>query len=342
MNLLTNNNPILSEHTNKQTLDFLLPERFADYDLAKPPGFNNRGGGVGTKYARVEEAGGDDYECRRIHDLDQIESDIVFADWLWFCVGEEIQLKEQVKSFAALDKMKVLYGSELSVLRWPRQTLERLLDSVHVVTHNTDYQKSLYRIVGIYNSLFLCDPIPSRFRPDQKARRLVCMGQIEESKRSAAVLDIFQRLSETEIECIYLGGPTLWGSPNYARKANDLASAIEDIADMYILNATEAEVAKVLAVSAFHAHVAYLDVASCSQQENAAAGVVTFSLTHPTMKNRTKYRYNSIDALVDAISSYPDLNTETHETDMREALDLAEMWSYEAWRGQISGITRML
>ena len=52
---------------------------------------------------------------------------------------------------------------------WPRNILGRLIESADLITHNTEYQRHLYQIIGIYNSRFLCDPIPeSIFFPDKR------------------------------------------------------------------------------------------------------------------------------------------------------------------------------
>ena len=37
-------------------LKFLVLDKMVHYDLAKPPGLRNTGGGMGTKYARLVEA----------------------------------------------------------------------------------------------------------------------------------------------------------------------------------------------------------------------------------------------------------------------------------------------
>lgn len=325
-----------------QILDFLIPHFCVDYDLSLPPSLSNAGSGVGVKYARVVEAGEPEYLCRRIDNVNDVQSDIVFADWLWFCTGEDEGLIDRIKAFLALEnKIKIIYGSELCVLAWSRNVLDRLLSGVNFVTHNTDYQRKMYRILGIYNSMFLCDPIPPRFTPSsKKERRLVCMGQISEAKRSEAVIDIFTLLSDTDVETVYLGGRLLWGSPNNNRQANDMQREIKNIADVFIENADEETVTNEVNISSFFGHVAYHDVASCSQQENATAGNITFALTHPTMKERTPYLFDDVETLAEAVSDYT-LESEQHNIDKNRAIKISEQWSYQAWNTQIEDILRL-
>lgn len=326
---------------NKQTLDFLVPSPFVKYDLSRPPGFRNLGSGVGVKYARVEQAGGDNYTCRRISDVSEIESTIIFADWLWFVV--EADPIDQVKSFLALDnKLKIIYGSELCVLGWSLNLLHRLLEGVDLVTYNTHYQRKLYRTRGIYNSRFLCDPIPEQtfFPIDEKERRLVCVGQISEAKRSDAVLKIFSEL-QGNVETAYIGGNFVWGA-NHNKADGDLHQSIQGIADIFIENATELEVAKIVNSSSFFAHTAMMDTCSCSQQENSTAGNITFALTHPTMRERTPYCFDTVDELVEVLLEYPELGSECHTKDVSEALATSESWSYAAWRNQVAQLLKMI
>ena len=345
----TQHPPIVPQQQNESKphpvieLDFLVPRRFAAYDLSRPPGYRNLGSGVGVKYARVEEAGGKQYHCRRTFDISEIKSDIIFADWLWFCLDAD--RVEQIKSFLACEaSIKIIYGSELCMLNFPLNELNRLLDPDEniIITHNTAYQRKLYKCRNIYDSRHLCDPIPGHcFFPEApKQRRLVCMGQINEAKRSDLVLQIFQEL-KGEVETMYIGGNLVWGK-NKNRTDAELHLEIQETADIFIENATQAEVAEKVNESAFFAHVAAMDCSSTCQQENATAGNITFALTHPTMKERTPYCFDNVDGLINAIKEYPELGSEKHRDDMNAALETSQMWTYEAWRSQIANILRIV
>ena len=330
---------------DKIGLKFLLPAEFVDYDLLKPPGPNNIGGGVGVKYARIEEAGGEDYRCTRISDTGAVEEDdIVFADWLWFCATDGKSISDQVKAFIELKNPKCVYGSELCVLTWPQNVLQRLIESANLITHNTEYQRRLYHVIGIYNSRFLCDPIPKPLFPPslhKKHRRLMCVGQISEAKRSNAVVEIFERLEGSEVERAYIGGCMAWGSAYPHKKSAQLHNQIKSVSDVFVENATQGEMAAIIAESAFYAHVSYHDVASSSCQENMSVGNITFGLTHPVLRERTPYRFETPSSLAEAVMGYP-FQSEAHQADMEKTVAVAAQWSYAAWQEQIAAILRLI
>ncbi len=325
-------------------IKFLVPAKSAKYDLLRAPGLQNTGGGVGVKYARVEEAS-EYHLCQRITDIDEIEpTDIVFADWLWF-VGDKDQSKtDKIKSFIGLPNVKGIYGSECSVLTWEGKEVQKLIANAHVITHNTEYQRQLYKTLGVYHSQFLCDPIPeSVFVPakDEQVRRLVCMGQISLAKRSDAVVAIFKALEGSGVERCYMGGKMMWGDYQVMKIESDLHDEIESVSDRFIENATQTEVAAITNTSAFYAHVAHHDVASSGCQENMMSANVVFGLIHPMLKERTPYRFTEPLALAEAIAGY-EFGSEQHRKDADRVTELAKKWSYEAWNKQLNSILRVV
>ena len=320
-----------------------MPAKCIGYDLEKPPGLRNVGGGIGTKYARVEEAS-EWHECRNIATIKEIEADdIVFADWLWFVGDQEANRVDKIKEFIELPNIKGVYGSELSVLTWPSKEREQLVASVDFITHNTEYQRQLYQAVDIYNSCFLCDPIPEDvFVPTRNTqkRRLVCMGQISLAKRSDAVVEIFKHLKDSGVERCYIGGKQLWGDYKTGRIESDLHDEIKAASDLFIENAKQAELAENINNSAFYGHVSHHDVASSGCQENMLGGSVVFGLGHPMLKERTPYRFDNPKELADAIKSYK-IGSEQHIADVKRMIKTAEQWSYAAWNKQIETVLRV-
>ena len=115
----------LSVAAPQYSIKFLVPSKIATYDLSRPPGLRNRGGGMGVKYARVEEASRIHF-CQRITSVDEIEPhDIVFADWLWFVASDD--KVDAVKSFIELPNVKGIYGSELSILNCQSKLVKQLI-----------------------------------------------------------------------------------------------------------------------------------------------------------------------------------------------------------------------
>lgn len=323
-------------------LRFLVPKNYSMYDLTRPPGTTNMGSGIGVKYARVEEAASQLHDAKRIFDVaDADGADIVFADWLWFCVGS-VDVNHQIDSFLRLPQPKVIYGSELCALGWGRNLLNGLVNNVQLITHCCDYQRRMYGVMGIYHSTYLCDPVPPVFRPDPvKVPRLVFMGQISAAKRSHLVIEILQGLKGTGIETAYIGNVRMWGSQHHNKANNSFQQQISRLADLYVPRASQAETAQVVNGSNCFGHVAHHDTACESQQENGSAANITFGLTHPLMWERTKYRFETVDALVDAVVAYP-FGEEQHELDMVETLEIADGWSYGSFHGQLHTILETL
>ena len=66
------------------------------------------------------------------------------------------------------------------------------------------------------------------------------------------------------------------------------------------------------------------------------AGVITFALTHPSMKEVPAYRYKTIQDLATAVVNYP---MEKFAKDSERARAFAmECNSYKAWRKQVLAI----
>lgn len=323
------------------TIRFLVPEPYHNFDLTRPPGTTNMGSGIGIKYARVEEACATmgDLDAKRIWRVEDAEgADIVFADWLWFCVGR-VNLGYQIDSFLRLPTRKIIYGSEMCALGWARNTLKTLMENVQLITHCCEYQRALYRVAGIYHSAYLSDPVPEHvFTPSPTKRcQLVCMGQISAAKRSEEVVKLFRLLKGSHVRTTYIGNIRMWGSQHHDKLNNALQEQIANTADIYIPSASQAQVAEVVNESSYFAHVAHHDTACESQQENGSAANVIFGLTHPLMRERTKYRYATIEDMAEDILTYP-FGFEQHDDDMTEQLVIADRWSYASFRQQLEGV----
>ena len=155
-------------------MEMLVSTSAVNFDLARVPGVFNPGGGMGVKYARVEEVLRARFpSIRRVSSLDSCGDDVI-VDALWF-VGKRAK---RVEAFLEQDFRSVLlYGSQEYLVEWPHEERQRLFESVTWVTHNCAYQLALYRATGIYQSQFLCDPVPEHlFYPAKKVPRIVAIA----------------------------------------------------------------------------------------------------------------------------------------------------------------------
>lgn len=321
-------------------MDCLVAYPHAAHDLMRPPSETNVGGSVSLKYARVAVMGGNQ-GFRLITSLAEIESDILFADWLWFDKAfmdhQDMDSDERVAMFLDTDvRFRGISGTELSVMTWPDDRRRKLVENVDCITDVNDYQREMYTYCGIQNSKRLCDPVPETlFYPAQKTRRLICNGQISNFKRSYLVYELFKALRDTDIETCYIGSSTTWGR-TIDKEAIELEAEIKDVADVFLGNCAQIDVAYWLNSSTFYAHVGWQDVGSIAQREAAMAGVITFALTHPSMKGVPAYRYETIQALATAVVNYP---MEKFAKDSERAREFAmECNSYKAWRQQMLAI----
>ena len=321
-------------------MDCLVAYPHADHDLLRPPGKTNAGGSVPLKYARTAVMAGN-HHFRLITSLAEIESDILFADWLWFDQAfldhRAVNPDEQIAMFLDVDvRFRGISGTELSVMTWPDARRRKLVENVDCITHVNEYQRELYKYCGIQDSKRLCDPVPETlFYPAQKTKRLICMGQIANAKRSDLVYELFKALRDTDIETCYIGSSTTWGA---ALHEEDIAleKAIKSIADVFLGDCTQIDAAYWLNRSTFYAHVGWQDVGSIAQREAAMAGVITFALTHPSMKEVPAYRCETLQELATAVVNYP---MEAFEKDSERARNFAMAYNaYEAWHQQILAI----
>ena len=324
-------------------MQLLIPPHMAGYDLTRAPGPQNHGGGVGVKYARMQQALSTLYPAERISSLEDVTADTVIVDWLWFGYQGFHTRADAIDAFIQKGIRNVmLCGSETNVLCWQPQLLTKLLKSVRWVTHNCEYQRQMYRSAGIYDSHYLCDPVPERlFYPAQKAARLIASGQVSWQKRSEAVSQLFMLLKGSGIETCYLGSATLWGD-----KESEVAQAdrfrlerdIEQAADIFHRNVPQAEMAYWTNTAQHYVHVAYHDCSSQGMQEAALAGAVLWGLQHPICAERPVFMFDTIEELADGLIHFPTPQLSIRAEEVHTFAH--KSWSMEAFERQFTRIVQ--
>lgn len=320
-------------------MDILVPASVAQYDLSRPPGNANPGGGVGVKYARVEEVlQRRSPSVRRVSALESIRSDFVIVDPLWFNWNNRDNREEKLEAFLQMAFPHVLlYGSEQNLLRWPARLREKLVSQVSWITHNCRYQRDMFRACGIYQSQYLCDPVPEHiFYPVQKERRIYASGQISWEKNTEALIEVFLYLQGSGIETCYIGSASTWGDgdcPAADMRRQELASELEEVTDVFLGNVSQAVAARWANSSLYHLHVATHDCSCQNQQEAALGGAVLWGLQHPINGERPVFWYKSTAEVAEAILSYQ------HTRQAQDIASLAQSnWSYEAFLRQFDRI----
>ena len=212
------------------------------------------------------------HAVRRVYRLEDIQSDFVIADATWFVWDNPQDINNAVQSFVECGFPRVLlYGSEHSFMSFPSLLRDALTDACTWVTHNCKYQRNLYRMCGIYDSVYLCDPVPEDiFYPGLKQNRIFASGQISHEKSSEALIRLFELLRHSGIETCYAGSATTWGdktsalgqdfhSPERSKDRFRLQQDLEDVTDVFLGDVTQATAARYSNSARYHVHVAHHD-----------------------------------------------------------------------------------
>ena len=315
-------------------IDILVPDTIARYDISQPPGPANAGGGMSVKYARVEEALSMRYTVRRLSDVEDVNADIVIVDPLWFTWGGDID--EKTEAFLCCGFERVLIcGSESNLLYWPHRLRARVvIQDATWRTHNSRYQRQFLRTCGIYDSQYLCDPVPeSLFYPATKAPRIYASGQISWEKRTESLVELYTYLQGSHVETCYVGSATTWGDDDNPESLSErfrLQALLQDVTDTFHGNVTQAQVARISNTSQFFMHVAEHDTSCQGEQEAAMGGACLFGLGHPINAERPVRQFVDIAECAEAILQTritSRANTKVHDFAMRN-------WSYEAFLKQ--------
>lgn len=317
-------------------IDLLIPSQIVDYDLAQPPGYANAGGGMGVKYARVAEALSRRYTVRRISTLEEVRGDIVMVDPLWFYWEKDLQKTAEEFLYHGFERILVC-GSEQNLTYWPAGLRHRLVvEEARWITHNSEYQRNLFRACGLFRSQFLCDPVPEHiFYPAPKVRRIYASGQISWEKRIGDLVELYGYLQGSDIETCYIGSATTWGddhNPEALSERFQLQAALEEVTDVFLGNVSQAEAARWSNTSLFHVQVAEHDCSCQNQQEAAMGGALLFGLAHPINTERPVQQFTSVADCAQAIvGTDSDVQSTTYDHAMSQ-------WSYEAYLDQFQRI----
>ena len=319
-------------------IDILIPEAIVGYDLALPPGHSNAGGGMAVKYARVEEALASLYTARRVSALEDVTADIVIVDPLWFCWGMDFEEAAEAFCCAGLERV-LICGSEQNLLTWPaRWRAEIVHRQARWCAHNTRYQQRLFRVAEIYDSEFLCDPIPEHvFYPAEKEPRIYSSGQISWEKRTGDLVELFTYLQGSDIETCYIGSATTWGDNDYPSAVSErhrLQSALEDVTDIFLGNVSQAKVAAYANTSLHYVHVSEHDTSCQAQEEAGMGGAQLWGLRHPLNAERPVRQFVSVAECAQVILDTP-ISLESQQRTYDYAM---KHWSYEAFLNQFHKI----
>ena len=182
-------------------IDYLSHPKFLSYNPAVLPSV--QGGGMGTKTFRALEALKQVYpKTRGISDASEITADTVLIEPLRFTMPTAHyghrpyetteKLLDGLRDSAS---KKILYCSELALMRKPPFLREQLISCCDAITTNCKFQAQVFKYTGVYSGHYLCDPVPNVFLPQidypKRQPRIVATGNVSWQKNAQQVIEVF-------------------------------------------------------------------------------------------------------------------------------------------------------
>lgn len=289
-------------------IDYLIPEFFLNFDAYKKQGTRNPGGGMRTKIRSVQKASTHFQLYNRTH-VSKLKSPWVLVEPMFFRLGLPGQPQgddrdRTVDALANYPGKKILYCSEMELLRWSGKFRDKVIDACDVVAYNCEYQRRIFEALGIKDMQLLTDPIDGElFQPGPKKLQVISSGWISSAKNSEFIRDLYTALKPKNIETVYVGGNTLWG---FANKENlKIEQEIRDVTDTFVDSAPQHVLAQYLANAAFFVGNTMHDTFSGCHAESMAAACISVCGGHPIYKERSLYYVKpGVDATVKGLKAW--------------------------------------
>ena len=214
-------------------IDYLTHPRYIEYNTNYLPSFQGGGGGMGVKTCRVLEALRDVYPVTRaICNASEIEADVVLIEPLRFTLapGPDDAVCEPcdvlIAGLRKSDSKKILYCSELALMRMPPKLRVQVVSLCDAITTNCRFQSQVFQYAGVYSNYLLCDPIPACFVSEMhytnRKSRVIATGNVSWQKNAQQVIEVFKALNGV-CERAYIGSASLWLTLPIIRGAHAVA-----------------------------------------------------------------------------------------------------------------------
>lgn len=272
-------------------IDLLYPVSLEEYDPDLPSGEKNPGGGMVTKLLSVRNVLSQRYIVNIISDLDAVKSGIVIVEPLTPRMMDQ-DMTDWVGKLKDCKAKKILYCSEMEVSRWSPNAFKEVVETVDVVTANTEYQAELIRTLsgGKVKTMQLCDPIDeSLFQPiHPKKIRVFGAGRVSVTKNSQFHVDLFKAVKANfggKVETAYFGSADLWGGAD-TPEDYDLAKEIEEGVDVFHGGMRRKAFAEKIGESLIYASKTEHDVYSSTHVEILGCECISLGGGHPMFRER--------------------------------------------------------
>ena len=333
-------------------LDYLTHPKFLNYDPSILPSNQGGGGGMGTKTYRVLEALQDVYpRTQGICDASEITAETVLIEPLRFTlpmVGYEDRDYEDVETLIHglqnHESRKILYCSELTLMRMPHDLREQVVGLSDLVTANCKFQANVFKYVNVNTSHILCDPVPdvflSRLTYRERLPRLVATGNVSWQKNAPQVTEVFKGLKGA-VERVYVGSASLWYTALEEEGPQRLQEELYANTDRVVHEATTAEIAREFQNARFGFWCAFHDTFATGAQEMMMSGMPVVAAKHGLASEIPAWSASGVRAQVEAIKR---LANETDES-LEEQSERISKWavenvSYAAFQRQLKEVLR--
>ena len=333
-------------------IDYLTHPKFVNYDCAQLPSAQGGGGGMGVKTYRVLEALRSVYpKTRVITDGYEIKADTVLIEPLRFSLAtapfsaKPHQTADELLEFLVNSPAKkILYCSELTLMRMPHSIRDQVLACCDAVTTNCAFQANVFKYVGVRGTFKLCDPVPdvflSRLSYADRKPRIVATGNISWQKNAPQVIEVFKALKGV-VERVYVGSASLWHDVSNEEIPQRLQEAFYAHTDRVIPEATTQQIASEFHNARFGLWVAYHDTFATATQEMIMAGLPVVAAKHGLTSEIPVWPASGVREQVEAIKRLLRESDESLEEQSKRISKWAvENVSYTAFETQLKEVLR--
>ena len=302
-------------------------------DIYQPASQYNPGGGTISKVTHLGRAMPKIAISNNIQDCHYC-----IAEMLWFTeAGDGQKTNERIEAYASLDAMKILWTSDVELLRVPGYMRQRLIDSSDVIGCLSEYA---YQLFSAYTSKveMLYDPIDiDEFIPAAKRREIYGIGQISVQKNVKMIAEIFSKLPIcTNLEKTYIGSKNTWGGNPNLDVGIKLESLLDQSTDHFERHVPYSMMSKRIApIWGYVADTGY-DFSSYSMLEAMLVGCWLFTGKHLMYNERPGFRFETSDEavahIVNQLQENPPESGRINEEARQFVIDRN---SYDAFRGQL-------
>ena len=321
-------------------IDYLTCPMWLKYDLTILPEKQGFGGGMPVKTQRVLEVLGRRYFVRGISEVSEATAPLMVIEPLYFNMLEDHEDPYQkLSELKAHPAKKLLYCSEMGLLRMDPPLRNGILSCVDAITCNCLYQAEMFKYIGVKPDSILTDPIPCHiFKPSEnRKKRVIATGNISWQKNAAYLVEIFSELQELGIQTCYIGSASLWGKTSDPVSLR-LEQELKQVTDYFHPSLTQAETAEVMRECTAGLWVAWHETFGMGLAELMACGLHCWMFPHGLREERPGLDFNTKTAIEGALTIAEKLDNPPECLSSTSRTWALKNVSYEAFLTQFEGI----